>query len=223
MKAMILAAGRGERLRPLTDRVPKPLIEVGGKALIVRHLEALAEAGFREVVINLAWLGDRIKAHLGNGRAFGLSIAYSDEPPGALETAGGIAQALPLLGNQPFVVIAGDVLCDYPPAQLRPPHEDDLGHLVMIDNPTYHPGGDFALDQGRLNLHGQARLTFSGIAVYSPNLFKALKPGRRALRPVFEAAIAANRLSAEHYSGLWSDIGTAERLAAAEQWLRAGG
>lgn len=221
MKAMILAAGRGERLRPLTDHCPKPLLEVAGKPLIVHHLERLAAAGVREIVINLSWLGEQIRARLGDGRALGVSIAYSAEPEGALETAGGIVQALPLLGDQAFAVIAGDVLCDFPYQRLQAPTGGDLGHLIMIDNPAHHPGGDFALVDGRLRSAGQPRLTFSGIAVYSPALFAELAPGRRALRPVFEAAIAANRLSAEHYAGFWSDIGTLERLQAAQQAFRA--
>ncbi len=217
MRVMILAAGRGERLRPLTDCCPKPLIEVGGKALLVHHIERLAAVGIRELVINLDWLGDQIRDRLGDGRGFGVSIQYSPEPPGALETAGGIVRALPLLGNQPFAVIAGDVLCDYPFERLRAPDGDDLGHLVMIDNPAHHPDGDFALVDDRLRLDAEPRLTFSGIAVYSPALFTALAPGRRALRPVFEAAIAADRFSAEHYRGYWSDIGSIERLEAARQ------
>ncbi|MGY6554005.1 MAG: N-acetylmuramate alpha-1-phosphate uridylyltransferase MurU [Wenzhouxiangella sp.] len=222
MRAMILAAGRGERLQPLTNRIPKPLIEVGGKPLIVRHLEALAAAGFSEVIINLAWLGDKIRAALGNGANFGLSILYSEEPPGALETAGAIVQALPRLGDQPFVVIAGDVLCDYAFDRLRPPTGKDLGHLVMVDNPEHHPGGDFALVAGRLRNTAKPRLTFSGIGVYTPALFADLAPGRRALRPVFNAAIAADRLSAEHHRGLWCDIGTAERLTAAQRLASSG-
>ncbi len=212
---MILAAGRGERLRPLTDQVPKPLITVGGKALIVRHLEALAAAGFSEVVINLAWLGEQIQQALGDGGAFGVSIAYSQEPPGALETAGGIIQALPLLGEQPFLMISGDVLCGYPLAELRSCPSAAHGHLVMVDNPGHHPGGDFGIDaDGRLRSGGG--LTFSGLAVLHPDLFAGLAPGRRALRPVFEDAIARRRLSGEHYRGMWSDVGTPERLREAE-------
>lgn len=218
MKAMILAAGRGERLRPLTDRVPKPLIEVGGKALIVRHLEALAVAGFREVVINLAWLGEQIRSTLGDGARFGLSIAYSEEPAGALETAGGIFQALPLLGDQPFLMISGDVLCDYPLARLRTGGPAGRGHLIMVDNPPHHPGGDFGID-ARGRLHPGGGLTFSGIARLEPELFAGLPPGRRPLRPVFEQAIAEQALSGEHYRGLWSDVGTPERLSEAEQLL----
>ncbi len=215
MKAMILAAGRGERLRPLTDSVPKPLIRIGGKALIVRHLEALAEAGFSDIVINLAWLGEQIQHALGDGRSFGLSIRYSREPT-ALETAGGIIQALPLLGDQPFVVISADVLTDYSLNRL-PASLDGLAHLVLVDNPPHHPDGDFALDGRQIKLSESGRLTFSGIAVFDPALLTGLTPGRRALRPVLEAAIAAGQVSGERYGGLWADVGTPERLAAAEQ------
>lgn len=217
MKAMILAAGRGERLRPVTDRIPKPLIKVGGKALIIRHLEALVASGFSEVVINLAWLGDQIKRALGDGSAFGLSIAYSEEPPGALETAGGIIQALPLLGDQAFLMISADVLCDYPLEALKV-RQPRAGHLILVDNPAHHAAGDFAIDvQGRLRSGGG--LTFSGIAVLHPCLFAGLPPGRRPLRPVFEDAIVEHKLSGEHYRGLWSDVGTPERLRATESAL----
>ncbi len=218
VKAMILAAGRGERLRPLTDRIPKPLIEVGGKALIVRHLEALAAAGFSEVVINLAWLGEQIKAALGNGAAWGLSITYSEEPPGALETAGGIIQALPLLGDHPFVMISGDILCDYPLTRLRGAAPHGHGHLIMVDNPAHHPGGDFAID-GQSRLRSGGGLTFSGIAVLDPALFAGLAPGRRALRPVLENAISSRSLSGEHYRGLWTDVGTPDRLTEAKNQI----
>lgn len=219
MKAMILAAGRGERLRPLTDSVPKPLIKVGGKALIVRHLEALSEAGFADIVINLAWLGEQIQRALGDGRSFGLNIHYSHEPT-ALETAGGIVQALPLLGDRPFVVISADVLTDYPFRRL-PTSLDGRAHLVLVNNPAHHPGGDFALDGEQVKLGESGCLTFSGIAVFDPALFAGLAAGQRALRPVLEAAIAAGQVSGERYGGLWADIGTPERLAAAEQsWSR---
>ncbi len=220
MKAMILAAGRGERLRPLTDRLPKPLIEVGGTALIIRHLEALAQAGIDDVVINLAWLGEKIRQALGDGAAFGVSIRYSEEPPGALETAGGIIRALPLLGEQPFVMISGDVLCDFPLQRLRDHPLSGLGHLIMVDSPAHHPGGDFSIDgEGRLKSGGG--LTFSGLAVLDPALFNGLAPGRRALRPVFEAALSRGSLTGEHYRGQWSDVGTPERLRAAETLIKA--
>lgn len=219
MRAMILAAGRGERLRPLTDQRPKPLIEVGGKSLIVRHLEGLAEAGFESVVINLGWLGEQIPAALGDRTPDGLSIQYSQEPPGALETAGGIRHALDRLGSQPFLVIAGDILCPYPLKRLKGFSPSGLAHLVMVDNPTHHPDGDFALTEGRLKDNIEPRLTFSGIAVYRPEMFTTLPPGRQPLRPLFNEAVALNQLSGEHYRGYWSDIGTAERLAAAELHL----
>lgn len=219
---MILAAGRGERLRPLTDTTPKPLIEVGGKPLIVRHLERLSAAGFRSVVINLGWLGDRIPERLGTGEDFGLEIRYSKEPPEALETAGGIVQALPLLGEAPFLVVSADVLTDYPFERLRAHGKELPAHLVLVDNPPHHPNGDFALTQGRVASRGDLRLTFSGIAVFAPALFTGLSPGRRALRPVLEQAIAEGLVSGERYCGLWNDIGTPARLAEAQQSFEAG-
>ncbi len=217
---MILAAGRGERLRPLTDSTPKPLLEVGGKALIVHHLERLAAAGFGDVVINLGWLGEQISSALGVGASFGLNIHYSPEPPGALETAGGIVQALPLLGDQPFAVISGDILCDYPYERLVDTDPDGLAHLVMVDNPEHHSDGDFRLVDGRLKPGPGSRLTFSGIGVYQPAMFRNLAPGRRPLRPVFEQAMTAGQLAGEHFRGYWSDIGTIERLDQARQSIQ---
>jgi N-acetyl-alpha-D-muramate 1-phosphate uridylyltransferase len=214
---MILAAGRGERLRPLTDTTPKPLIEVGGRPLIVRHLERLSAAGFEEVVINLSWLGEQIAGFLGDGRTFGLNIRYSEEPPGALETAGGIVQALPLLGEAPFVAISADILTDYPFGQLRTADLTRPVHLVLVDNPPHHPDGDFSLEKDRVHPAGRNRLTFSGIAVFDPAVFAGLPPGHRALRPVLEQAIARDRVSGEHYTGQWTDIGTPQRLADAQQ------
>jgi MurNAc alpha-1-phosphate uridylyltransferase len=219
MKAMILAAGRGERLRPLTDRTPKPLIEVGGKSLIAHHLEHLARAGFEQVVVNLAWLGDKIEQALGDGSAFGLSITYSHEPPGALETAGGIIQALPLLGDKPFALISADVYCDYPLARLYRREPPELGHLVMVENPPHHREGDFALDSRSRLVKGSPRFTFSGIALLHPSLFQGYRPGRRALRPVLEQAIDGGRLSGELHQGLWSDVGTANRLESIRQQI----
>ncbi len=220
MRAMILAAGRGERLKPLTDTTPKPLLEIGGKALIVHHLERLAAAGFGDVVINLGWLGEQISSALGDGASFGLNIHYSPEPPGALETAGGIVQALPLLGDSPFLVVSGDILCDFPFERLIGHDSVGLAHLVMVDNPDHHPRGDFCLaGDGRLGIDSGPCLTFSGIAVYRPEMFTELAPGRRPLRPLFNQAVAKGQLSGEHYRGHWSDIGTAERLAAAECYL----
>jgi len=217
MHAMILAAGRGERLRPLTDETPKPLIEVGGKPLIVHHLERLAAAGFERIVINIAWLGDRITERLGDGSAFGVQIRYSEEPAGALETAGGIVEALPLLGSGPFLAVSADVWTDYPYGRLRAARPEYPAHLVLVDNPPHHPEGDFALDDGRVQSDKGRRLTFSGIAVFDPALFSGLPPGRRPLRPVLEQAIAAGRVGGEHYTGRWDDIGTPQRLAEAQQ------
>lgn len=212
---MILAAGRGERLRPLTDTTPKPLIEVGGKPLIVHHLDNLARAGFTDVVINLGWLGEQIPAALGDGSRFGLRIHYSPEPPGALETAGGIVHALELLGDAPFLVVSGDVLCDYPFDTLYQREMETLAHLVMVDNPPHHPGGDFGIAKNLIVPDSSSQLTFSGIALFRPELFSPLEPGVRPLRPVLESAIAAAVVSGEHYQGRWFDTGTPERLDAA--------
>ena len=211
MKAMILAAGRGERMRPLTDHTPKPLLEVGGKALIEYHLIALRQAGIREVIINHAWLGEQIEARLGHGEGYGLQLQYSAEIPAALETAGGIIQALSRLGSEPFIVINGDIWCDYPLQQL-PQQPEGLVHLVMVDNPPHNPQGDFCLRNGRLQAEGQGKLTYSGIGVYRPELFAGLEPGIRPLAPLLKAAMAREQVSGEHYRGQWVDIGTPERL-----------
>ncbi|QOC24250.1 nucleotidyltransferase family protein [Wenzhouxiangella sp. AB-CW3] len=219
MKAMILAAGRGERLRPLTDSVPKPLLEVGGKPLIVHHLDRLAAAGFQDVVINLGWLGEQIAAKLGDGGNFGLRIRYSPEPPGALETAGGIVHALELLGDAPFLAISADVLCDYPLKRMRQLESEALAHLVMVDNPPHHPHGDFGIESGRMVLDSDIKLTFSGIAWFRPGLFADLEPGVRPLRPVLEQAIAAGLVEGERFQGQWFDTGTAGRLEAARNSL----
>lgn len=208
MKAMILAAGRGERMRPLTDRQPKPLLEVRGKPLIVHHVEALARAGFDRIVVNLSWLGDQIRARLGDGGEFGVNIAYSEEPE-ALETAGGIVQALPLLGER-FVVVNADVFTDYDFARLR--GGDAVAHLVLVENPVHNHGGDFALADGIVDNDGDALYTFSGIACYRSRFFEGLEPGKRALAPLLRAAAARGEISGELFSGEWSDIGTPERL-----------
>ena len=217
MKAMILAAGRGERMRPLTDHTPKPLLPAGGKRLIEYHLEALASAGFREVVINLAHLGDQIRDHLGDGGRYGLSIAYSQEPEGALETGGGIFNALPLLGDAPFLVVNGDVWSDYPFKELREPQ--GMAHLVLIDNPEHNPKGDFALEEGRVKSEGEPRLTFSGIGLYRPELFDGCEPGAFPLAPLLRAAMAEGAVSGERFTGHWLDIGTPQRLEALNQAL----
>ena len=217
MKAMILAAGRGERMRPLTDHTPKPLLPAGGKRLIEYHLEALADAGFREVVINLAHLGEQIRDHLGDGERYGLSIAYSQEPEGALETGGGIFNALPLLGDAPFLVVNGDVWSDYPFKELREPQ--GLAHLVLIDNPEHNPKGDFALEAGAVKSEGEPRFTFSGIGLYRPELFDGCEPGAFPLAPLLRAAMAKGAVSGEHFTGHWLDIGTPQRLEALNQEL----
>jgi MurNAc alpha-1-phosphate uridylyltransferase len=213
MKAMILAAGRGERMRPLTDHMPKPLLPVAGRPLIVHHLERLRAAGIVEVVINMGHLGAQLPAALGNGRAWGLNIIWSPEPPEALETGGGIFQALPLLGTEPFVVVNGDIWTDYPFTQL-PDAPIGLAHLVLVDNPPHHAGGDFALlEDGQVMEQASPRLTFSGISVLRPALFKDCQPGRFPLGPLLRKAMAIGQVSGEHYRGGWRDIGSPERLA----------
>ena len=212
MRAMVLAAGRGERMRPLTDTTPKPLLEVGGKALIEYHLAALQQAGVNDVVINHAWLGQQIESRLGNGDRYGLRIEYSPEIPEALETAGGIIQALARLGTDPFIVINGDIWCDYP-LQRLPHHPEGLAYLVMVDNPPHNPQGDFCLRNGSLQAEGESKLTYSGIGVYHPQLFAGLEPGIRSLAPLLKKAMASNQVKGEHYRGRWYDIGTPERLA----------
>lgn len=212
---MILAAGRGERMRPLTDHTPKPLLEVKGKPLIVWHLERLAAAGFREIIINHAHLGHQIEHALGNGSRWGLSIAYSCETV-ALETAGGIAKALPLLGDCPFLVVNGDIFTDIDFASLRTKRINGFNaHLVLIDNPPQHPNGDFALQESMVRLEGESMLTFSGVAVYSPTLFASVLPDAPAkLAPLLRQAIAKDLVSGERHAGVWHDVGTPERLAA---------
>jgi len=213
---MILAAGRGQRLRPLTDAIPKPLIEVDDKPLIVHHLERLYAAGFMEIVINVAWQADKIKARLGNGSQYGVHIRYSDEPEGALETGGGILKALPLLGDDTFLVVNGDIYTDFPYATLKTAlTNDDLAHLVMVPNPRHHPDGDFVLDaNGRLHTEGTPRLTYSGLGVHRPEFFKECAPGRFPMLPWWRKAIHAGQLSGQLYKGRWNDLGTPESLRA---------
>ena len=214
MKAFILAAGRGERMRPLTDHTPKPLLQAGGKPLIVWHLERLAAAGFKEIVINHAHLGSLIEQTLGDGSQWGLHIQYSPEPPGALETAGGIASALPLLGDRPFLVVNGDVYCDW---DFNRAHQlsEKAAHLVMVANPTHHTAGDFSLDGERVTYaNGQQTLTYAGIGVFSPAFFRGVEAGKvMKLRPLLDAAIAAGTLTGERFAGRWVDVGTPQRLA----------
>jgi MurNAc alpha-1-phosphate uridylyltransferase len=223
MKAMILAAGRGERMRPLTDTVPKPLLVAGGKALIVHQIEALRKAGFRDLVINLGYRGAQIYQALQDGRRFGVSIGYSQEPQNALETGGGILNALPLLGNAPFLVVNGDIWSDYPFTEL-PADPDGLAHVVLVDNPPQHPTGDFLLQNGKVVdvPKNSPRLTFSGISVLRPELFRGCAPGRFPLAPILYQAIHKGAVSGEHYRGAWYDIGTPERLQGLDRELMAG-
>lgn len=217
MKAMILAAGKGERLRPLTLHTPKPLVRVGDKPLIEYHIEALARAGIRELVINHAWLGAQIEAALGDGARWGVRIAYSPEGE-PLETGGGIRKALPLLGDQPFVVVNGDIFTDYDFARLCD-IEVASAHLVLVDNPEHHAEGDFAWCEGRLvpDREGVPRLTYSGIAVLHPRLFADSPEGAFRLAPLLRRALDAGMVSGEHFTGCWLDVGTHERLAQAER------
>ena len=210
MKAMILAAGRGERLRPLTDATPKPLLEVKGRPLIVHHLEALSRAGFTEVVINLSWLGCQIRKLLGDGSGYNLSIEYSEEPE-ALETAGGIQLALPLLGER-FIVVNADIYTDYDFSRLL--QIDSVAHLVLVENPAHHARGDFTLNEATLGIEGSPRYTFSGISQYHRSFFKELAPGKQALAPLLFAAAERQQVTGELFNGDWTDIGTLERLDA---------
>lgn len=223
---MILAAGRGERMRPLTDFTPKPLLKVGGKPLIVWHLERLAKAGFKEIVINHAHLGQQIEDALKDGSQWGLQIQYSPERT-ALETAGGIANALDFLTEnskkaEPFLVVNGDTFTDidFANIQLKP---NMLAHLVLIDNPPQHPKGDFAISNGLLKHEGRQMLTFSGVGVYHPDLFKEIEKGQPAkLAPILRKAIDNNAATAQYYQGIWHDIGTPERLKSLDESLRKG-
>ena len=221
MKAMILAAGRGRRLRPLTDHQPKSLIKVGGKPLIEWHLRALAGAGFEQVVINLAWHGEQIREQIGEGSALGIPVSYSDEGDHALDTGGGIHQALPLLGDAPFAVLNADVFTDYPFQRLRQ-CQPDGAHLVMVPNPEHNPQGDFALNGDQVCASGESRYTFAGIGVYHPSLFENHAPGEYRLTEVLSPAMAEGQVTGELYEGLWIDVGTPERLAQARAYPRQG-
>jgi MurNAc alpha-1-phosphate uridylyltransferase len=220
LTAMILAAGRGERMRPLTDHTPKPLLPVGGKPLIIWHIERLAHAGITNIVINHAHLGEQIETALGTGSQLGVTIHYSAEG-NALETAGGIAYALPLLGEHPFAVINGDIWCDYDFAQLPQRASTlaasaDLAHLILVKNPPQHPHGDFFLSEQRLKSSGFAtdKFTFSGIGLYKPSLFAGIARGSKApLAPLLHEIISQGKVSGEYYAGNWIDVGTPQRLA----------
>jgi len=219
-RAMILAAGRGERMRPLTDDRPKPLLQAGGKALIEYHLERVAAAGIREVVVNLAWQGAKLRESLGTGERYGLLINYSDEGSGALETGGGIYKALNLLAPGPFLVINGDIWTDWQLDARFALREQDLAHLVLVPNPEHHPRGDFGLASDRVTGDGESRLTFSGIGVYRVGFFAGCSPSAFPLLPLFKRAIAAGQVSGELHGGRWFDIGTPARLEALDALLR---
>lgn len=224
MKAMILAAGKGERLRPLTLHTPKPLVRAGGVPLIEYQLQALRRAGFDQLVINHAWLGQQIVDHLGDGSAFGVSIRYSPEGE-PLETGGGIFKALPLLGEEAFVIANGDIWTDFDYASLHGAlAEGDLAHLVLVDNPGHHARGDFCLSNGRVSDYreGEPSLTYSGIAILRPELFAGCQPGAFKLAPLLRQAMQAGRVSGVHHCGRWIDVGTHERLAEVERQLAEG-
>lgn len=216
---MILAAGRGERMRPLTDHTPKPLLVVGGRPLIEYHIVALVRAGITELVINHAHLGELIEDRLGDGARYGARISYSPEPEEALETGGGIRNALELLGPEPFLVVNGDVWTDYPFTHL-PSTPPAMVHLVLVANPAHHPEGDFVLAGGKVRHGGGSRLTYSGIGVYRPAFFETAAPGRFPLAPLLRAAMDRGEVTGERYDGRWVDVGTPQRLAALDAVLR---
>ncbi len=223
MRAMLLAAGRGERLRPITDVLPKPLVRVAGRALIEYHLEKLARAGIGEVVINLSWLGGQIRAALGDGARFGLAIRYSEEGPVPLETGGGIARALPLLGPEPFLVVNADVWTDLDFTTLGTLPEGAEASIVLAPNPEHHPAGDFALRDGKVVEAPAERFTYTGIGLYRPEFFAGGPSGRFPLLPLLRRAIAAGRLLGRVHRGEWCDVGSPERLAWLDAHVRARG
>ena len=212
MIAMVLAAGRGERLRPLTDQVPKSLVEVRGEALIERHLHALSAAGVERVVINLGWLGEMVLERIGSGSRYGLDVVYSNEGDNILETGGGIHRALPMLGSDPFLVVNADIYTDMPLTGIELAGSD-LAHLVLVPTPADKAGGDFALDGSRVRNDGDELLTFSGVSMYRPEFFTGCEPGRFSVVPMLRAAADDDRVSGSVYAGLWRDVGTPARLA----------
>ena len=212
---MILAAGRGERMQPLTDETPKPLLPVNGKPLIEYHIEALVRGGIHDIVINLAWLGSQIRDRIGDGAKYGINISYSDEGPEALETGGGVFRALPLLGAAPFWLVNGDIFCAYKYGEQGLP-EGMLGHLIMVPNPPHNAAGDFSLADGKVIRRAAQTLTYSGIAILHPDLFTGSVDGKFPLAPLFNDAIDRGALSGEHFDGRWTDVGTPERLAELE-------
>jgi len=209
---MVLAAGRGERLRPLTDRVPKSLVEVQGQSLLERHLESVRAAGITTVVINLGWLGDRIVERIGSGSRYGLEVIYSQEGDNILETGGGIHNALPDLGSEPFLVVNADIYTDMPVPKLQLA-DSHLGHLVMVPTPDYREHGDFDIHDGLVRNGERPAYTFSGVAIYRPEFFDGCEAGRFPLAPMLREAADRGELSGSLYEGLWADIGTPERLA----------
>ncbi len=214
--AMLLAAGRGERLKPITDSLPKPLVEVRGESLIERHLRTLAAAGIESVVINLGWLGPQIAERVGSGERYGVRVAYSDERENILETAGGIQRALPLLGDATFLVVNADIWTDMPlPCAL--PADGELAHLVLVPKPDFKKAGDFDIDDGKLANAASPALTFSGVASYDPAFFRDLEPGRSPLAPMLRAGADAGVIGASLFEGEWHDVGTTERLASLNQ------
>ncbi|MGB5582466.1 MAG: nucleotidyltransferase family protein [Gammaproteobacteria bacterium] len=219
MKAMILAAGRGERLRPHTDITPKPLIQVGQHRLIEYHLLNIANAGIRDVVVNISWHADQIRDTLGDGSRYAVNIVYSDEGEDALETAGGIVNALPLLDHHPFIVVNGDIWCDFDLAALKNRELDHEAHLVLVTNPDHNTSGDFALENGLIRNTGDNMLTYSGIGLYTADFFAGIPPGKKALAPLLRKKSDHNKISGEIYDGKWIDIGTIERLAQLRSFL----
>jgi len=218
MKAMILAAGRGERLRPLTDETPKPLIKVAGKSLIEYHLQNLSNAGFKEIIINTAWLAKKIHQQLGDGSNYGVSIQYSDEGE-ALETAGGIINALPLLGDSPFLVVNGDIWCDFDFTTLPELNDSTQAHLVLVNNPEHNQDGDFSLQHNLIKNTGESMHTYSGIGIYSPDFFLSQSSGSAPLAPIIRNKCNDGLVSGQFYDGSWTDVGTLERLQELESQL----
>jgi MurNAc alpha-1-phosphate uridylyltransferase len=221
MKAMILAAGRGERLRPLTDQCPKPLLPIGGKSMIEHSVTALVENGITDIIINLSYKGEQIRKSLGNGKHLGAQLSYSDEGSEALETAGGIRRALSFFDEEPFLVINGDIYTNYPYAQLRNRSVNQI-YLVLVANPAHHSQGDFGLENGQLTEQADQLFTFSGIGVYRKQLFEHLPDGRSPLAPLLRATIRSDGANGELFTGLWMDIGNLQRYEAINQWFNSG-
>jgi MurNAc alpha-1-phosphate uridylyltransferase len=221
MRAMILAAGRGERLRPITDKIPKPMVEVGGRPLLYWHVMKLKQAGISEIIVNSAWLHEKIEEYLGDGSRFGVRIEHSVEGPGGLETAGGIVKALPFFEGKPFLVVNGDTLMDADYSQfLRDVPESGSARIFLAPNPKHHPNGDYAIEDGRAVPGGAGALTFTGAALYTPAVFSEMEPVRKPLRPVFDRLAGSGRLLASKIEGRWFDCGTVERLREADDYMK---